>query len=514
MFPVELYNILVVDDEVSNLNALARTFRSEYDVFLATSGKDALNIMKQKHIDFIIADHRMPGMTGIELLEEVRRKYPGTIRIILTAYTDENLLMDAISMGHVHSYITKPWKPEEIKFIVRQWRVLEAERKHLEEERLRVQKLESIVILAGGIAHDFNNVLTSILGNISLAEMYLRDEDSIDKISERLKEAKKASIKAKDLTQQLLTFSRGGAPIKKLISIGDIVRESASFTLRNSKVKCEFSIPDDLWLVEVDEGQMSPVISNLTINADQAMPDGGVIKVRAENVNLDEKYGLPLRPGAYVNISIEDQGVGIPKEHLQRIFNPYFTTKEKSSGLGLSTSYSIIKNHHGHIVVESQVEVGSTFHIYIPACPEKTLVKDKEEKLSMGKGRILVMDDEEMIRETASEMLRSIGYEATTAVDGTEAIELYKRAKESSCPFDLVIMDLTIPGGMGGKKAIQKLIEIDPDIKAIVSSGYSNDSIMANFEKYGFSGVIAKPYRLNELSEVLNDVMMGESKLL
>jgi len=381
-------------------------------------------------------------------------------------------------------------------------------RKHLEEELLRIEKLESVGILAGGIAHDFNNILTGILGNISLARMYTDPA----KISKRLIEAEKASIRAESLTQQLLTFSRGGAPIKTISSIAGILKDSTAFALSGSNVRFEFSVPDDLWAVEADEGQISQVINNLIINADQAMPGGGTIKVQAENVTVGVEDILPLEDGEYVKISVQDQGIGMSEELLQKIFDPYVTTKQKGSGLGLATCYSIISNHDGYITAESQVGVGSTFYIHLPAAPEGILPRDREveEKLTMGAGRILVIDDDDMIRELVSDMLENIGYEPTLAVDGAQAVEIYKKAKESGYTFDAVIVDLTIPGGMGGKEAIRELKEIDPEIKAVVSSGYSTDPIMANFREYGFSDVIAKPYKSKKLSEVLHRVMNNE----
>jgi PAS domain S-box-containing protein len=380
------------------------------------------------------------------------------------------------------------------------------ERKQLEEERQRVEKLESIGTLAGGIAHDFNNILTGILGNITLAQRYVEPESQA---ADRLLEAEKASLRAKDLTQQLLTFSTGGAPVKKTASIAELLQESATFALRGSKVRCEFSLPDDLWPVEVDEGQMSQVITNLILNADQAMPGGGTINIRAENTVIKGKGDLPLPKGNYIKITVKDQGIGIPKKHLAKIFDPYFTTKQKGSGLGLATTYSIIKNHEGYITVESEVGVGTTFHIQLPASKKPAPVKAKAKKEAPvgGKGRILVMDDEEMIRKMLSKMLPLDGYDVELAKDGAEAVELYRKARESGQPFDAVIMDLTIPGGMGGKEAIKKLLEIDPDVKAIVSSGYATDPIMADFKKYGFSAVVTKPYSFEELEKTLRNML-------
>jgi len=392
------------------------------------------------------------------------------------------------------------------------------ERKKIEEELLKAQKLESVGVLAGGIAHDFNNILTAILGNIGLAKMYTEPEG---KVYERLTAAEKASLRARDLTQQLLTFSRGGAPITQAASISDLVRDSATFAVHGSPVRCEFSFPDDpsvtdgtfvsgqaLWPAEVDEGQISRVINNLVINAVQAMPKGGTIRIRAENVTVETKQVPALAAGRYVKVSIEDQGVGIPEKQLPKIFDPYFTTKEGGSGLGLAASYAIVKNHKGLITVESELGVGATFCIYLPTSSKEALTKPKTgQPLPTGKGRVLVMDDEDAVREVACQMLREIGYEAEFARDGAEAIELYVDAKGFGRPYAVVIMDLTVQGGMGGKEAIRRLRVIDPKVKAIVSSGYSNDPIMANFEEYGFSGVVAKPFGIQELSETLHGVI-------
>jgi PAS domain S-box-containing protein len=293
----------------------------------------------------------------------------------------------------------------------------------LEEEVQKVEKLQSIGTLAGGIAHDFNNILTGILGNITLAKRYVEPES---KAADRLLEAEKASLRARDLTQQLLTFAKGGAPIKKTTSIAELIQDSATFALRGSNARCEFSLPDDLWPVEVDEGQMNQVITNLVVNADQAMPEGGIINIGAKNTVIKRKGALPLPRGNYVEITVEDQGVGIPEEHLGRIFEPYFTTKQKGSGLGLATSYSIIKNHDGYITVKSELGVGTTFHIYIPASKKPAPAKKEvaEEALVRGQGRILVMDDEEIIREMLSRMLSLAGYEVELASNGAEAVQL------------------------------------------------------------------------------------------
>ena len=387
------------------------------------------------------------------------------------------------------------------------------ERKRLEEELSKAQKLESLGVLAGGIGHDFNNLLSGIMGNISLAKLEAeRGED----IMESLDEALRVSSKASALTRQLLVFSKGGAPVKKAASITDVLRDSTAFTLRGSMVKCKFKIASDLWPVKVDIGQFSQVINNLVINAMQAMSRGGKMRLEARNVYLEKENEIPLSTGRYVIIKFQDQGHGIAPENLPKIFDPYYTTKSSGSGLGLTMTYTIIKRHDGHIAVESKVGQGATFLIYLPATeevPEKA--SDREFRPAQGDGKILIMDDDESLRNVAERMLHKLGYEVQCVQDGAEAIKHYKQARRSGQPFDAVIMDLTIPGGMGGKETIEKLLEIDSRVIAIVSSGYSNDPILSNYESHGFCGAVTKPYRIEELSWVMRDVLkMAADKII
>ncbi len=378
------------------------------------------------------------------------------------------------------------------------------ERRKLEEEQVKIQKLESLGILAGGIAHNFNNQLAGILGNISLAKMSANPHAEI---FDALTEAEKSSLLAKDLTRQLLTFSKGGEPITKIIPIAELIKDSTNFALSGSNVSFKITIARDIWPVEVDESQVSQVFRNIVINADQAMPLGGVINISCKNFLLGKQNGVPLKKGNYVKILIKDRGCGISAEHLSKIFDPYFTTKEKGSGLGLTTAYSIIKKHQGYIEVESKSNKGTTFTIYLPASINKGAKGKFTEKSSMpGSGKILVMDDEETIRKVAGRMLGKLGYDVEYACDGKEAIQIYSKAKKGGVPFQAVIMDLTIPGGMGGKEAVKKLQEIDPNVKAVVSSGYSTDPVMAEADKFGFKGVVTKPYSVEEFSEVLRQV--------
>ncbi|MCD4656794.1 MAG: PAS domain S-box protein [Planctomycetes bacterium] len=385
-------------------------------------------------------------------------------------------------------------------------------RKKLEEEILKATKLESLGILAGGLAHDFNNFLTSILGNSTLGKIYSSEDQTVFELFD---EIKKASLRAKDLTYQLLTFSKGGSPVRKTASIPDILKESVNFALRGSNVLCKLSIYDNLWNIEIDVGQINQVFNNIIINADHAMPDGGILEISAENYYNDPILTPALYAEKYVIIKVRDEGIGISKENIQRIFDPYFTTKESGSGLGLATAYSIIHNHDGIIEVKSNVasstgKSGTTFFIYLPASIKEIGNSEvTSEEAIGGEGTILVMDDEEIIRNLAQSLLTHLGYKTILAQDGKQAIEIYKNAVKNNETIDLLIMDLTVPGGMGGKEALQKIIQIDPNVKALVSSGYYADPVLAEFKKYGFKGVLEKPYDISELSKIVGDTIKG-----
>ncbi len=431
-----------------------------------------------------------------------------TQRTLLTGQASREIVTEHLPDGaarflEIHAFPLKDRASGQVRAVIEYVREV-TERLKAEEERLKYSKIESLSTLAGGIAHDFNNILTAILGNIGLAML-------IGEIKpggrERLAQAEQACLRAQTLSQQLLTFSKGGAPIKKITSIPKLLKESAGLTLSGSQARCEFLIPEALWPVEADEGQISQVFNNLLINADQAMPEGGIIRIGAENIFVEEQSGLPLTSGDYVKITFTDKGVGISAQYLDKIFDPYFSTKQKGSGLGLATAYSIIKNHAGFIKVESQTGVGTTFTVYLPALEAGAVPEEQEAEPTRGQGLILVMDDEEMIRVVLRGMLDHLGYEADFAADGTEAVEKFAQAKEAGRPFAAVILDLTIPGGMGGTETIGQLLKIDPQVKAIVSSGYSDDPIMADFQKYRFCDVIAKPYKIMELSKVLKRVV-------
>jgi PAS domain S-box-containing protein len=379
-------------------------------------------------------------------------------------------------------------------------------RQRFEQELERASRLESIGILAGGIAHDFNNILTAIMGNITLA---LLDANGLATVERYLQEAERATLRARDLTQQLLTFAKGGDPVRAAVLLPEIIREVAEFALHGSRVKCAFDLPAGLWPADADRGQLGQVVQNLVINAVQAMPEGGTIRIGASNETVAQDSKLPLRPGDYVHISVADMGTGIRAEHLARIFDPYFTTKQHGSGLGLTTVYSIIRKHQGHIEAESELGHGTTFHFWLPALREERteMVEERDETVTPMSGRVLFMDDEESIIAMAGGLLLRLGFEVELARDGAEAVTKFSEARAAGRPFDVVVMDLTVPGGIGGREAINQLRRIDPNVRAIVSSGYSSDPVLANHRAYGFRGMVAKPYRVEDFARVLRMVL-------
>ncbi len=373
-------------------------------------------------------------------------------------------------------------------------------RKKEEEEILKARKLDSIGLLAGGIAHDFNNLLGIILGNIDLARRVINPTEKADNYLEK---ATSASTRAADLTQQLLTFSKGGEPVRKSANIMEIIRESTEFSLHGSSIEVSYYCPDNLWNANVDSGQISQVIQNLVINARQAMEQGGKLDIYCENISLNQgDKSVDLHAGNYIKVRVEDSGEGIAEEVVGSIFDPYFTTKQEGSGLGLALSYSIIQKHGGAIQVDSEPGRGTCFTIYLPAKKGNdmnTKIQTGEPLMATGNKRILIMDDDEMIREIGQLMLENLGYTVLLASDGETAIEMYQTAMHGNEKIDLVIMDLTVLSGMGGKEAIKQIQVIDPQVKALVSSGYSNDPVMANFKDYGFFGAVSKPYNQDEL---------------
>ncbi|HZL45686.1 MAG TPA: ATP-binding protein [Opitutaceae bacterium] len=381
-----------------------------------------------------------------------------------------------------------------------------------EAELQRASKLESLGLLAGGIAHDFNNLLTVVMGNLSLARL---DRHMEPESASSLRDAEKAVVRARDLTQQLLTFAKGGVPIRAAVNLPEVVREVAEFALRGSLSRCQFDIPDDLWPASVDKGQIGQVVQNIVINATQAMPGGGLIEITLRNDLVGVELGQVLAPGRYVKLTIADHGPGIPPEALQQIFDPYFTTKKGGSGLGLATVHSIVKKHLGHVSTESVMGQGTTFRIWLPAAESApdpanapaTIAPPPAARVPV---RILFMDDEELVLQVGCTMLRRIGYEVVAVTDGEAAVKEFARARQEGRPYALVILDLTVPGGMGGRQALEQLVKLDPAVRAIVSSGYSNDLVLSNYRAHGFRGMVSKPYDIADLAHAIERVLEGE----
>jgi len=451
---------------------------------------------------------------AIDLAAQARAQksgYRNEAHSILLSMPENATLRSREGAEHIIEQVASPIRDSknEVAGVVLVFRDI-TERQRNEAERRKAETLEQLGLLAGGIAHDFNNLLTAIIGNISLASLLLPPDDEM---ATRLNDAKNASLRARDLAQQLLTFARGGAPIKKTASIGKLIQDTVSFSLRGTHSRSEFLFGPDLWPAEIDPGQISQVVANLVVNADQAMPNGGTLRVSCDNFNyrLDTTPAVPdLLPGDYIRIAIRDEGVGIPENTLKRIFDPYFTTKAKGNGLGLATTYSIIKNHNGLICVDSKVHYGSTFTLYLPASRHVEIPVEPPRQLNQvisGTGRILIVDDEEAIRALVEFTLERLGYQVTQAESALEGVDIYRKKLEAGERFDAVILDLTLPGGMGGKEALKKLIEIDPTVNAIVSSGYALDATMSRYQDYGFRGVIAKPYEAAELGKIVHEVI-------
>ncbi|RXK56753.1 response regulator [Oleiharenicola lentus] len=382
----------------------------------------------------------------------------------------------------------------------------------LQGELARAGKLEALGLLAGGIAHDFNNLLTVLMGNISLVRM---EAGLTGEPAQSMEQAAKAAARARDLTQQLLTFAKGGAPLRSAVSLPEVVREVTEFALRGSKVSPRFDLPADLWAADADKGQIGQVVQNIVINAMQAMPGGGTVEISLSNREVSTEFAGVLAPGRYVRLDIADHGPGIPTGDLARIFDPYFTTKKQGSGLGLATVHSIVKKHAGHVTAESTLGRGTTFHIWLPAAAAGAVVPSvpvlsAEAGKANGRVRVLVMDDEAFIRDLAVSVLRRHGCQVTAVADGAAALRDYTAAREAGQPFDLVILDLTIPGGMGGRETMEQLLRLDPNVKAIVSSGYSNDLVLANYQAHGFRGMISKPYDVSDFTDTVDRVLRGE----
>ena len=508
----------------------------DFNISIATRLADGIEQLKTRRFDLALLNLNLPDSRDIDTLHTVMKASQGEAIIVLTDTDDEILSLKALKLGAQDSLnkhrINSEAMHRSILHAIERSNLLRSHearieglqcdatilrditnQKKAEDELFKSEKLESISLLAGGIAHDLNNMLTAILGNISILRIELGESHQH---SAKLVAAEKASLQARLLTQQLLTFSKGGAPALEVTTISEMVEECAQFILRGSKVKCSIEKDDDLWPIDADKGQVSQVVNNLIINANQAMPDGGDIRIRMRNLQVRHSEVPALKLGDYICIEVRDEGIGISPQNLKKIFNPYFTTKTKGNGLGLASSYSIITMHKGTITAESSIGKGSIFKVYLPksmqiAPAANPFEAEKEEPASegihRGKGRILVMDDMEAMMVVAGEILTVLGYDVEYSTNGNEAIKSYKTAKDAGDPFDACVFDLTVPGGMGGEEAANILIDYDPNLVAIASSGYTTSDVMSDYKNSAFKAVLPKPYRIKEMSDVLHELL-------
>lgn len=550
--------ILLIEDELQlrgNLEILLQ--RAGYEVSTAANGAEGIQQIREEPFDLVITDLVMPGMDGFQVMDYLRFHYPETIVVVITGYVSIESAIQALRKG-AYDYLTKPLEVDIVYSVVaralekarlhkdlqrsfaeikaREEQLLKVhnelerrveertaalaqanaelqeqmvERQRMEEELLKARKIESVGVLAAGIAHDFNNLLTGILGYVSLAKAMANTDVNM---AAYLTEVEQACQRATALTHQLLTFAKGGAPVRHTVSLVELLTESVSFALRGANVRSALQIVADLWPVHADAGQINQVIHNVLLNAVQAMPGGGTVQVRADNVELVAGAAFSLPEGRYVKITVQDHGCGIPKEVLSNVFDPYFTTKAEGSGLGLTTAYAIVTKHDGYITVASEVGAGTTVVIYLPATqPALASAPTRPAIPQSGSGRILVMDDEEMICKLLRRMLESLGYTVECVQDGPEVVAAYQHARTAGQPFAAVILDHTIPGGMGGLETMPHLRAIDPQVTALISSGYANNAVMADWAGYGFSGVLAKPYTIKQLQETLYNVLRRDN---
>ena len=532
--------ILLIDDYGEDAGLVTKHLnlsKLDFNISIASHLAGGIEQLKTQRFDLVLLNLYIPSSRNIDKLLTTIKASQGEAIIVLTNADDEVFSLKALKLGaqdsiNKHNINSDAMRRSILHAIERSnlLRNIEAHteraqcqrathrditnQKKVEDELFKSEKIESISLLAGGVAHDLNNMLTAILGNISILRTELGEDNQH---SVKLVAAENATLHARLLTQQLLTFSKGGAPALEATTISEVVEECAQFILRGSNVKCSIEKEDELWPVDADKGQISQVVNNLIINANKAMPAGGDIHIGMRNVQVRHAEVPALKQGDYICIEVRDEGIGIPTQNLKKIFDPYFTTKPKGNGLGLASSYSIITVHKGTITADSSSGKGSIFKVYLPKSIQIALAKSSQveaekeelanEGIHRGRGRILVMDDMEAMMIVAGEILTVLGYDVEYSINGSEAIKAYKAAKNAGNPFDACVFDLTVPGGMGGEEAANILIDYDPNLVAIASSGYTTSDVMSDYKNSAFKAVLPKPYRIKEMSDVLHELL-------
>jgi len=501
---------------------LAVTLRGIGDGVIATDVMGRVSLMNraaEELTGWTLDESAGRALTDVLALvdESSRRPSPSAVVQVLAsagaaAVTCRALLLARGGTERVVATVAAPMRGEEgvILGVVLAFRDI-SEETRLNREIERMAKLDSLGVMAGGIAHDFNNLLTSIAGNMGLAQIHLQDDELADAVA-LVTDAERAAIRARGLTRQLLTFAKGGAPVREVVALPPIVAEAAALALSGARSRCQVDAPDGTWAVHADPGQVAQVLHNLLLNADQAMPGGGVVELALRNVDVQPGASELVGPGPYVSIVVTDHGVGILPENRERIFDPFFTTKQRGSGLGLASAYSIVRKHGGRIRVDSVPGEGSVFTIFLPALPQASPrpAAHVEPAIPAKPWRILVMDDEPMIAGVADQVLKKGGHEVTVVDEGEAAIKAWTAARESGRPFDLVILDLTIPGGMGGKEVAARLRLMQPDFRAVATSGYSTDPVMANHSDFGFVARLPKPYSVRDLRAIVAELQSAD----
>jgi PAS domain S-box-containing protein len=501
-------SLVVLEDISQRIRAEAALRGSEQRIRTFLDSTSDMAFMKDENFRHSIANHALCkffGKTESEIIGKTDFDLMDEQDAAKCRKTDEQTLIsnglvitEEVVGGRYFETMKFPVKLEEGKNGIGAYIRDITERKIAEEAMQRTVKLESLGVLAGGIAHDFNNLLTGIFGYIDLARSSSKDT----KTTEYLEATLATMNRAKALTLQLLTFAKGGHPVQRITSLPPLIREAAQFALSGSNISCKFFFDENLNPCNIDKNQIGQVIDNIVINAQQAMPNGGTIEISARNSSLGEKEHPSLSKGEYVKVSIKDNGIGIPKDIMPRIFDPFYTTKTKGHGLGLATCYSIVNRHGGCIDVESEPSNGSMFHVYLPASTKARVAEAPVIVNRKGSGAVLVVDDEEVIRDTVQKMLESLGYAVVCKNDGKEAVDFFK-SETPKLKFSAIIFDLTIPGGMGGMEAVKEIRKVNKEIAVFVASGYADNSVMKNPAQYGFTASISKPFTIAELSEML-----------